>query len=61
MCSPEVYHFFWLSNNTENKFVQKATVFIISVTMYNKNAEGLNDLVSIKRINDGVSLIVALA
>lgn len=38
-----------------------ATVFIISVTMYNKNAEGLNDLGSIKRINDGVSLIVALA
>ena len=36
-------------------------MFIITVTMYNKKAEGLNDLGSIERISDGVSLIAALA
>ena len=61
MCSSRFTNSFWLSNNTENKSVQKATVFIITVTMHNKKAEGLNGLGSIKRISDGVSLIVALA
>lgn len=48
MCFLEVNDSFWLSNNTENKFVQKAMVFIISVKLYSKNTEGLNDLWAVR-------------